>query len=212
MVRFFICISFIWFAISCGKQKFPDYSNDAESDREEHKAGLYGAKFLSINPQIVHSFKAHSVLWIRGHQFYVRVIITSHQPRVRHIQAIHVGPRCPKFSDDINKDRVLDYEEVMKVTGPMLIPLDRSLKSQTHGSEWFPSTDREGTMNYSRSVAIYHLMNDLRLNDPTPQDFVSKLAPSENLDLHLRTIVIYGTSRDHMLPIACAEINKEEFK
>lgn len=196
--------------ISCGKQKFPDYSDDdSDLQREEQEAGTYGATFKTLNPHKSGNFKAHAVLWTRGIQFYVRVIMTGAQPRVRHLQAVHTGGRCPEKSDDKNGDNILDFTEVLAAAGPQLIPLDRSLKTQVHGSEWFPTTDREGTMNYSRSVAVFNMMADLRARDPVPGDFITKLGAGENLDIGQRTIVIYGTSTDSMLPIACGEIFEE---
>jgi hypothetical protein len=125
---------------------------------------------------------------------------------VRHIQAIHSGGRCPQKSDDKNGDNILDFTEVLEASGPQLIPLDQSLKTQNHGSEWFPATDREGTMNYSRSVSVLHLLADLRGKDPVPDDFLAKLGSGENLDIGQRTVIIYGTSTNVMMPIACGKI------
>ncbi len=209
MMRLFICISFLVALISCGKQTFPDYSDDSDWQREEQEVGTFGATFTTLNAHKSGNFKGHAVLWTRGIQFYIRVIMTSAQPRVRHLQAIHTGGRCPQKSDDKNGDNILDFTEVLAASGPQLIPLDRTLKSQTQGSDWFPSTDGEGTMNYSRSAAIFHLMEDLRGRDPFPGDYLAKLGAGENMDIGQRTIIIYGTSTDAMLPIACGEIYEE---
>lgn len=210
MMRLLFCISFLVALISCGKQTFPDYSDDdSDLQREDQEAGAYGATFTALNAHRSGNFKAHAVLWTRGIQFYVRVIMTGGQPRVRHLQAIHTGGRCPQKSDDKNGDNILDFTEVLAASGPQLIPLDRSLKTQSHGSEWFPTSDREGTMNYSRSVAVFHMMSDLRGRDPVPGDFLAKLGAGENLDVGQRVIVIYGTSIDATLPIACGEIYEE---
>lgn len=209
MMRLLICISFIIALISCGKQTFPDYTDDSDLQREEQEAGTYGATFKPLNPHKSGNFKGHAVLWIRGIQFYIRVILTSAQPRVRHLQAIHTSGRCPEKSDDKNGDNILDFTEVLAAAGPHLIPLDRSLKTQLHGSEWFPTTDGEGTMNYSRSIGVSQMMSDLRARDPVPGDYLAKLVAGENLDIGMRTIIIYGTSTDALLPIACGEIFEE---
>lgn len=209
MVRFFFSISILLLLPACGKQKFPDYNDESGLQREEQEEGVYGAKFTLLNAHKSGNFKAHSVLWIRGIQFYVRVILTGGEPRLRHIQSIHTGGRCPQSSDDSNGDNILDYAEVMQSSGPMLIPLDRSLRSQGHGNEWYPTSDGKGTMNYSRSTGVFDLMEDLRRKDPIAEDFLTKLNAGENLNLDQRTIIIYGTSTDPMLPIACAEIYEE---
>ncbi len=209
MVRLFISISIIILLTACGKQKFPDYNADSDLQREEQEAGFYGAKFNLLNPHKSGNLEGHAVLWTRGIQFYVRVIMTEGQPRVRHIQSIHTGARCPQITDDRNGDNILDYAEVIQSAGPMLIPLDRSLKSQAHGNEWYPTSDKSGRMNYSRSAAVFNLMEDLRRRDPVPDDYLTKLNRGENLNLDQRTIIIYGTSTDPMMPIACAEIYEE---
>lgn len=209
MVRLFICILFIPALLSCGKQKFPDYEDNSDLQREEQEAGVYGAKFVSLNPQASGNIRAHAVLWTRGNQFYVRVIQHSRNPRVRHQQFIHKGGRCPQSTDDRNGDNKIDYAEAVQSSGEMLIPLDRSLKTQAHGNEWFPTSDSAGTFNYSRSVGIHDLLIDLRANDPNPDDMLGKLDAGENLEVDQRTIIIYGTSTDPMLPIACAEIYEE---
>ncbi len=195
--------------MSCGKQKFPDYTDDSGLQREEEESGAYGAKFSPLNSRKTGNFKGHAVLWTRGIQFYIRVILTESQPRVRHIQSIHKGGRCPESSDDANGDGILDYAEVMQSAGPMLVPLDRSLRTQGHGNDWYPTTDGEGTMNYSRSVAVFKMLEDLRRPDPIPEDLLGKLNADETLDLDQRTIIIYGSSTDPLLPIACAEIYQE---
>jgi hypothetical protein len=208
MVRLLLCILFIQVS-ACGKQKFPDYEPDILSSFEEQEEGYFSAQFQGLNFHRAGNVKAKSVLWIRGNQFYARIVMLRARGAVRYQQYIHKGSRCPDQRDDINGDNLIDMEEVIRASGELLIPLDRNLNSQRLGNEWFPKTDRKGMYYYTRAGAITEMMKDLRQDDPYPGRGNGKLSPGEDLAMDQRTIVIYGSSSDPLLPVACAKVVRD---
>jgi hypothetical protein len=207
MMQWKFCILILIFVfISCGKSKFPDYEDHSPFERERQNGGFYHGFLKILNPQFAGKIKASYVLWIKDVQFYAGVKVHNAPPEVRYQQYIHSGARCPARSDDLNGDGLIDFSEVLQSSGKILVPLDGSLKSQREGSEWFPVTTVRGKYSYSRAAAVYHLMEDLRSSDPYMRNDMIKLGPSENLDLNRRTIIIYGSESDPLLPVFCAEI------
>ncbi len=209
MERRFICILFLLVSHSCGKHNFPEYKEHSVEARENQYAGNYRATFRPLNSGIGPKIKAHSVLWTKENQFYVRIVMQAGFGSTRHRQFIHTGFRCPDKFDDKNGDEIIDRAEVLKSSGQQLIPLDGSLRSQVHGLEWFPRTNTHGAFYYSISANLINLMKDLKSQDAHPQDDIGKLSVNEKLDLEQRTIIIYGSYTDPMMPVACAEIEDD---
>jgi hypothetical protein len=208
MVRLIACIYFLLVFQGCGKQKFPDY--DEKPDRQEEQApGYYTGEFTSLNSRYAGTVRAHSVVWTKGQQFYGRVVMMKGVPSVIYQQFIHKGPTCPTMRNDYNHDGLLSVEEAAIVAGPMLIPLDRNLKSQLSGIEWFPRTDREGMYYYSRAGDISDMMKDLRKLDISSARGLGKLGIDENLDIDQRTIILYRSSSENFIPVACAELKED---
>lgn len=208
MVRLIFCIYLVLIFQSCGKQKFPDYDNEPER-QEEQAPGYYTGSYAPLNSQYYGLIKAHSILWTKGQQFYVRVVVLKSSPSLIYQQYIHKGALCPTMKDDINSDGVLSAEEAARVSGPMLIPLDRNLRTQQSGLEWFPRTDRYGMYYYSRSGDISEMMRDLRKPDAAPDRGLAKLHKSENLNLEQRTIILYRSSSEAFIPIACTQLAED---
>lgn len=208
MVRIIFCICFLFVFISCGKQHFPDYESSNLPEREEEEDGVFRAEFSSLNPHYTGKIKATTELWIRSIQLYAKIVMYSSPARVRYLQYIHRGPKCPDESSDINRDGVIDMSEVMIKSGEMLIPLDKKLNSQDAGSEWFPKSNKNGAYYYSRSGDVDHIMDDLYALDRHPEDGIGKLRKNESLRLDQKVIVIYGTPSDPFMPVACAELEE----
>lgn len=208
MVRLIFCIYSVLIFQSCGKQKFPDY--DSQPERQEEQApGYYTGSYASLNSRYNGTIKAHSVLWTKGQQFYARVVILKSSPSIIYQQYVHKGSLCPTMNDDVNRDGVLSAEEAIRVAGHMLIPLDRNLRTQQSGLEWFPRTDRYGMYYYSRSGDISEMMKDLRKPDTAPERGLAKLNRSENLNLDQRTIILYRSSSEAFLPVGCTELRED---
>ena len=195
-------------SLSCGKQDFPDYSNEEEIFQHEEEEATYKAQFKSLNGSS-RRISANGLLWIKGRQFYVKIVMNRSYPLLRYQQYIHKGPHCPDQDDDLNNDSIIDAHEVSVVSGEMLIPLDKNIRVQTDGMEWFPMSDSTGKYYYSRASSFPLMMEDLYKDDLRPHDGVVKLLKSEDLDLERRIIVLYGTPEDPLRPVACAQITKD---
>lgn len=207
MVRFLICIYLLLTILSCGKQKFPNYEPQQIVEWKEEEEGAYRTSFKALNPSLTGRVKGHAVLWNRSSQFYARVVLFKGPGNSRIQQYIHVGSQCPTLKDDLNGDHIIDFSEVLFHTGKILVPLDSVLNYQLRGSDWFPVSDDVGAYYYSRSANINLLMEDLTANDENTSDHIVKIGVGESLNIRNRTIILYGSSSDPLIPLACAEIN-----
>jgi hypothetical protein len=207
MMRRLFCI-LILCTLSCGKNEFPDYEDNSAFEQEEQEEVFFRGTFETINSQKAKKISGLYVLWIEDVQFYVKVMVSNAPSKVRYQQYIHSGERCPVRSDDLNGDGIIDFSEVLQSSGKILVPLDGVLRTQTDGIDWFPLTNAGGKYSYSRAGAIFHMMEDLRSKDPLLRPDMTKLTSSENLDLNRRTIILYGSASDPLLPVACAEIGR----
>ena len=195
-MRFLNAILLIFLSLGCGK-KFPDYDNKPGT-QEEQAPGYYTGQFSPLNSS---GIKAHTILWIKGQQFYARVVMTRGQSATVYQQYIHENGRCPDKSDDSNGDGFLSASEVENASGKMLIPLDRIIKTQNEGADWFPRSSGEGMYYYSRAADITILIRDLRN--------LKKIENDESLDFNRRTIILYRSSSESFIPVACSELNED---
>jgi hypothetical protein len=200
MVRWIFGICFMTILVSCGKQDFPDYQDEAVALEHEEVEATYHARFQNLNGSKV---RAQGFLWVKGRQFYVKVVVKNSSPFIRHQQFIHSREKCPKGR--------IDYQEVESQVGEILIPLDRHIQSQEKGMEWFPVANKDGEYYYSRATALPFLIHDLYQKDLKPHDGITKLPQDEKLELDRRTIMLYGSATNPLEPVACAEIFFESY-
>ncbi len=163
-----------------------------------------------FNVKYIPRFKVSALMWIDGNQFYARVVMDKGPRKIRFKQFIHQGSRCPDRRDDLNLDQTIDYSEAITASGDILIPLDGNIENQDSGKGDFPSTNEKGMYYYSRSGSISKMLNDLRLPDVDLKDNISKLTKNENLDLERRVMILYGSSGDPLLPVACLMIKVKD--
>lgn len=204
MVLLLSKITILLIVLSCGKQKFPDYKEEQEIKNYNLHDLFYSGRLKSLN-----SFTGPIIkyeLRIEGKQFYSKILMQN-GPRLTKIkQYIHSGEKCPDSDADLNKDGTIDHEEVLISSGEILIPLDKIINSQDEGSEWSPETDDEGFYLYSKAASVLWLMNDLSDADVYPQDGIAKLKSDESLNLKNRTLILYGSKGNPLMPIACSEL------
>ena len=203
MLRLVLIIPFLTHLLSCGKQAFPDYSHENGGLPYDSQEVVLGGEFSFLNVKSIRRFKISSLMWLDGNQFYARVVMEKGPQKIRFKQFIHRGSQCPDHRDDLNLDETIDYSEAITASGEILIPLDGNIENQQSGKSYFPSTNEKGSYYYSRSGSISKMLNDLRLPDGDLKDNISKLTKSENLDLERRVMILYGSSGDPLLPVAC---------
>lgn len=192
--------------LGCGKKDFPDYSDKDDIVFYEEENAVYDVEFIYLNRRLAGKMNLISTVWVRDIQFYVKIIMNNGPSRVRFQQYIHRGFRCPDAADDTNKDGILDLAEVKEASGEMLIPLDGFIQEHMRGNEWFPSSSKAGSYYYSRSASVTKLMTDLYMEVDGGQ---SRLQKGEGLNLERRTMIIYGSKNNPLLPVACGIFKKK---
>ena len=190
--------------VACGRHTFPDYR--PEDPTFEYFEGNYRAEFRSLNQKHVGKTYGHFVAKAKNNQFYVKIKIQNHIPMVHHHQYLHKAKVCPDRRADVNKDGVIDFDEIIKHCGLALIPFDRDLKTRSSGFHSFPMADIEGEYIYTQAASIAKMLNDLRGYPFEPNESFGRLEYGEYLNLDQRVVVVYGNGEDEMFPIACAEI------
>ncbi len=207
--------------VSCGR----GYEVN-EGIQETLVEGRYTAKLNSLNTSMGR-YTGWLNLSIHDNQFWARVKVEGPQTSQMHAQYIHVNGSCPSMKDDLNQDGYLDFMEVYKIAGPILLPLDSNLNSQMKGLNEFPTMRRNSPhYYYSEASNSDRLMADLRRKDVYVDDMLTKLGPRERLNLTKRILVIYGTKAERYfpesvstfdgypkqisIPVACGEIAEGE--
>lgn len=200
-MQFILGLSFILFS-ACGKQSFPNYDVYVDAPQFEEERAKYSAKFQNLNHSRV---QAESEVWIQGNQFYVKVNLKNSAPLVKYRQYIHIGGNCPTSRDDLNGDGEIDFFEVLKVSGDLLVPLDKNLESQGLGDDWFPIAGTEGKYFYSSATWFNRFMIDLTSPDENPSDNLAKLSAGESFFPDERVIILYRETSDSYHPVTCGK-------
>lgn len=184
--------------ISCGKG-FSEEDSALSLRQEEQSSEHLKSTLKSLN-QKYGTYTGYVGLSIIANQFWARIKLWGPVNRVEHAQYLHKGDRCPAMSDDLNRDGVLDFQEVYAVAGDIILPFDANVNSQMRGFNEFPRIRSSGHYYYSESGNYQWILEDLRGDDLYPEDIMVKLG-NEPLRLERRIIVIYGISEDIRLPL-----------
>ncbi|HXH76259.1 MAG TPA: hypothetical protein VNJ08_14910 [Bacteriovoracaceae bacterium] len=127
---------------------------------------------------------------------------------VMHFQTIHAGSACPGDNADVNLDGVVDGVEGTASYGLSLIPVDFNLMTQIEGMEFGPIANEEGYYTYRKKVPFQSLMSDLTAEDNDIEDNLVKILPEQKLKMSDRVVVIYGVSRDTVLPATFSSVGE----
>jgi hypothetical protein len=146
-----------------------------------------------------------AIFTLQNDDLQVNVSLDDDQA-VSHRQALHIGSRCPKLSDDTNGDGFIDYEEALKVVGPAIMPLDSDLNSQMAGRDQFP---KGRAMTYSRQASLSRINADLWVSDEDQTDDVVKLSNGKRIGFEGRVILVHGTSHQSFFPASLASYKNE---
>lgn len=214
--------------ISCGRTGNP-YREELALNLRQEQQGYYRAKLRPIQRKFSRSLYGQGSFYLKDIQFYASVYLKTPWKRVTHLQFIHTGDRCPTIEDDSNRDGYLDFYEARKISGRILIPLDKDLVTQLKGFTDYPTSNENGDYFYSEAASAPWMMSDLRKKDYKPQNALEKISSNDELDLIKRVLIVYGVPHffnlpesirsfdgypAHMsIPISCAEIVEtvEEF-
>lgn len=173
---------------------------DVEVRQEEVIEGWYTAVLNPLNSK-VGIFSGRVDLSMSDNQFWVRVNLKGPQTNEMHPQFLHTNSSCPTMKDDLNRDGYLDFIESYRVAGPILMPLDSNLNSQMKGLHEFPHMRKNSSYYYySEACNSDYMLSDLKRKDEYKEDLMTKLRPSEKLNLKKRVVLIYGASSDRYLP------------
>jgi hypothetical protein len=186
---------------SCGKEKFPDYSGHVAAPIFEVAEGHYKIQFIPLNAS---RSRPSGLVWIKGNQFFAKILMKRSQAATIHRQYIHSGNRCPRKEDDLNRDGMIDYNEVILASGGVIIPLDSKLNSRISGLGWSPEADKKGSYFYSRSGNVTTMLLDLYKGSSEGFEGLEK---NDSLRIPNRTLIIYGRNKNPRYPVACGRMN-----
>jgi hypothetical protein len=209
------CVILSYF--SCGKGFKKELTLDASAQTGNYKSSLNSLNLGLGNHE---GWARFSIL---GDQFWARLKITGPFDRQTiHPQYIAMGGTCPNKNDDLNRDGIIDILETIKVTGPLLLPLDGNINTRLSGIDNFLRIKKQGFYFYSKSSSLKRMLADLRKPSFFPDGVMKSLSPQEDLFLHKRIVLIMGISEDirlsksvgtipglpahYTVPVACGEI------
>lgn len=183
------------FILSCGEHDFPRYGDDKDSEiNAGNKYQYFAVNLIPLNSRFSPFVSSQTLFWFKERQFYAKLVFWGRIPQLRVRPVIHQGDSCPNELDDVNRDGIIDASEVRLISGAVLLPLDRNLQSRSRGSDWFPVTDPDGDFVYSRAARLQDMLTDIGITS------------LDEFALATRTLILYGTSGNPFLPIACGKI------
>jgi hypothetical protein len=193
LAHIILCLLFL----SCGKttNRFENRENLQNGELQ----GFYRANLEAVNTRW-RRVSGRASFYLQGVQFYSKVNFHSGWGTTLHLQAIHEGSRCPLISDDLNRDGIIDFDEALRVSGRMLVPLDRDLKSQEGAFNQAPISNKKGHYLYSSAVSINLLLSDLKKKSIPRPSHLAKLGVKENLNISNRVVIVYGVPSKIKLP------------
>ncbi|MGE3610143.1 MAG: hypothetical protein AB7I27_11190 [Bacteriovoracaceae bacterium] len=198
MLKIFFCFLAL-ITIGCGKK---DKDSNLKSSQELQSSSIVEGEYYSqirpINTRvngIINSGIAE--IKIIGEQFEIKLYMDD-LGSTSHKQFIYSGSKCPSPSDDLNGDKIIDFDEIRQVSGEPLIPLDGDLNSQEAGKEVFPNGR---SYDYTKKATVSSLLNDLKVTDNNPSDYLTKLKSNEKLNFDSRVIIIFGAPNVTSVPI-----------
>lgn len=193
--------------IACGSDDDDDSSVVAQPEEQRPVEGAYQVNLMPLNSNVVgEGVRGVALINVHDDTFEVETEMEGVSSTV-HAQHIHAAAVCPTEADDTNGDGVVDVIEGVPSYGPILVPLDNNLASQSAGTFPFASG---GNFTYEESTPLTQMIQALQQPDSDPNDAVVTLGADEDLDLDRRTIVIHGVAESTELPATVATIGDLE--
>lgn len=207
MTPFLLFLSLLNLFVACGSDDDDDGGSVAtpppQSEEQQEDQGTYQAILTPLNVSPAGSSQIEAIIRIRGDEVDADVDANSTPANIIHRQYIYSGRSCPTPDNDTNQDGYIDYVEALSSTNQILIPLDNDLSSQSAGGI-YPIANGFGNYDYNEETSLARMLADLRGTDPVGTDDVTKLDPSENLNLAGRVVVVHGVSSFKNLPDSVA--------
>ena len=186
--------------ISCGKKDSLNKKFVSLESMPKKDEGLFKANILPLNLSLTSVSSGEiKIIW-DTQMFLSESKVVGSDPGVKHLQFIMSSSECPSEEDDLNHDSVIDMNELLTVSGDILIPLDSDVSEQLNGIDYGPISNEMGDYIYRRSSSRIDLLNDLTLPDPDFYDHVGKISENDNLEFNKRVVVILGVSSDKEIP------------
>lgn len=162
--------------------------------------GSYIARFGTLNSHVVGSLPGSAHIRREDKKISAFVRLFAGTAATPHFQNVHMGNRCPTIADDTNFDGYLDYEEVIRVVGPAVIPLDENINTQSDGNRIWPKSLANGSYSYLKEGKFKNFWKDLKSKDKDLNDNIMKLSPWQGLAITGKVIIILGVSEDKIFP------------
>ncbi len=192
-------ITFLFFVVSCGKPNAPTkfLKEDFLLKNEE---GNFISKINPLNAHISNISPSEGKFMFNQDRFVAEINVKGADSGVKHFQFILTSDKCPTLESDLNKDSIIDVNELLAASGNVLVPLDSDLGEQFSGMDFGPISNESGDYRYRRSSNRYDFWEDLTSFDPDSFDQMSKLPANQKFQLYNRVLVILGVSSLRSLP------------
>lgn len=204
----------ILFCFSCGKKSSKgkpesDQISNLKPPKEYSEFGSYRAILRPINSKFA-STSGKIDIKINNYEFIVKAQIENSIRDIKHFQSIMTKESCPSNLSDENKDLSIDFNELLKVSGEIILPLDSNLNEQFLGIDFGPISNSDGKYTYFRSTFYDDLLADLRDEDPDPFDHYAKLKREKSFFLENKVIVITAEVNDSVFDLSSEnqEVNR----
>ncbi len=186
--------------ISCGKKESLNKKFVSLEIMPKKDEGIFIANILPLNSNLssISSGKM-KIIW-DTQMFLSESKVVGTDPGVKHLQFIMSSSQCPSEEDDLNQDSVIDMNELLTVSGDILVPLDSDVSEQLNGIDYGPISNEMGDYIYRRSSSRSDLLNDLTLPDPDFYDHIGKISENDKLDFNKRVVVVLGVSAEKEIP------------
>lgn len=184
--------------LSCGKES-SDSGNKSSSARQEEQVegngSLYRSQLLPLN-SIVAGNALGVMEWSVGKsQMRLNLSMSNTPEDLEHFQGIHEGSTCPSMSADTNVDGIIDMAELIKVSGPLVLPLD----SQLDTSKGDFSTSR------ANEFGNYTYWSEVRMKFSPANKVVVVYGINPNYHLP-DSVITHQGSKHRYVPISCGVI------
>lgn len=210
-----VLLSMTTLLVSCGANKSSNNDRNTlieEAQREAEMAtldgsniqGRYIAKFETLNSHVVGTIPGSAQFKRENNSIYAYLRLFAGSPSIGHFQNVHIGNRCPTMNDDTNGDGYLDYQEAIAVVGPVIIPLDWDIGSQTAGNSIWPKAFPNGSYEYLKVANFNRFWDDLNDPDRNTEDNIVKLEPNKGLVITGKVVLIQGVEEIKNLPDSVA--------